>query len=220
MEREDAVVFLGWTPPTFMVCWQLQAAAFVPFFSHMVANNLSFHFCEKSPLRALLIKHHSSRWHFPEESCCTECSCTACSFVWGPKRSVGLVPSTSSTELLESHISWLCNTTVFILTHCVFPARLKEPVPGDSFVFYCFRSWFLAPLIYRLISPSVRRMMLFTSSTLLQGIFTILLVSFISEDVPSVLWAIGVCDLLEPLHSRCWKEWKKFRLSTWTDEIE
>lgn len=52
------------------------SCSFCPFFSHLIAKNLSFHFCEKSPLQALLIKHQSSRWHFPEESCCTECSCT------------------------------------------------------------------------------------------------------------------------------------------------
>lgn len=50
----------------------------------------------------------------------------SCSFVWSQKWSVGLVPSTSSTELLESHIKWLCNMTVFILTLCTLLTRLKD----------------------------------------------------------------------------------------------
>lgn len=88
--------------------------------------------------------------------------------------------------------------------------------------FCCCRSWILEPLIYHLISPSVRRMVLFMSLTVLLGIFTILLVSFISKDVPSALWAIRVCDLLVSYLTAVAKKnkCKRFSLITWAGEAE
>lgn len=135
----------------------------------------------KSTLWALLVHHSSRQWHFPGKCCCAACSLSTSQLVWGQKWSVGFVPATSSSELLRHHINELCNFYSPVLHSSdragivCLETRLFLPFPTLAFRAFDISFNF----------PSVRRMEPFTSLTLLLGIFTILLVSFISEDVPS-----------------------------------
>lgn len=147
---------------------------------------------------ALPVHHSSRQWHFPGKCCCAECSLSTCQVVWGQKWSVGFVPAASSSALVRHHIKELCDFYSRALHSsdragivCV-ETRLFLPFPKLAFRAFDISFNF----------PSVRKMVPFTSLTLLLGIFTILLVSFISEDVPSALWAVREWDVrCEPPHS-------------------
>lgn len=173
----------------------------------------------KSALWALLVHHSSRQWHFPGKYCCAECSLSNCQLVWGQKWSVGLVPATSSSELLGHHINELCSFYSWVL-HSSDRAGIVclETCLFIPFPMLAFRAFDIS-----FNFPSVRRMAPFMSLTLLLGIFTILLVSFISEDVPSALWASREWDVrCEPPHSLLLKKkkCKRFSLITWAGETE
>lgn len=118
--------------------------------------------------------------------------------MWGQKWSVGSVPATSSSELLGHHINELCNFYSQVL-HSSDRAGI---VCLETHLFLPFPKLAFRAFDISFNFPSVRRMVPFLSLTLLLGIFTILLVSFISEDVSSALWAGREWDVrCEPPHS-------------------
>lgn len=93
------------------------------------------------------------------------------------------VPATSSSELLGHHINELCNFYSQVL-HSSDRAGI---VCLETHLFLPFPKLAFRAFDISFNFPSVRRMVPFLSLTLLLGIFTILLVSFISEDVSSAL---------------------------------
>lgn len=222
-ERGIAIVFLGWTPP-FMVHLQMApSCSFCPCFPPLWYQS-TFHLTSvkisslSSVTKTCLIQTMT----LPRGKLLSSVLFKYLLSCVGPKVVCGLYlfhiqhraggVSHKPAVLCGSFYSWALQSS----------ARAGIVCAWKLICFCCSQCWILGPLIYHLISPSLRRMVLFKSLTPLLGIFTVLLVSFISKEVPSALWAVRVCDLLVShltavaRKNKC----KRFSLMTWAGEAE